>query len=190
MKIICKYNNGKDLPEDLFKEGSGSNESTQFNVIQGRQYTVYGMTIWHNYMWYYIADEAYLYYPRWNPAPLFDVVDNRLSKYWVFSFQRGCNESSTYTSIVFPEWANDPYYYDALTDGEEQAVELFKKYKRLMDVEFPDTTVPAKYTATLSSDKQWFICPECFESWASQSSDGMVECPKCKLILHNPMFSR
>ncbi len=38
--------------------------------------------------------------------------------------------------IAFEEWVADPIYYDKLTDRDEDAEALFKKYKGLMDEEF------------------------------------------------------
>jgi hypothetical protein len=37
------------------------------------------------------CDDNYSYYPMQNPAPLFEVVDSRVSKYWRFELS--------------PEWA-------------------------------------------------------------------------------------
>lgn len=191
MKVKCIANKGSFLPNDLLTHRSFFTKDTKFALVCGKEYVVYAMTLHMGYVWYYICDGDFTYYPIWKPSPLFDVIDGRISRYWHYwtiRYPEGQSDLA-YVTWAYKEWARDLWnYYGALTDGEEQAVKIFKKYKSLMDLEFPDTTVSAKYTATLSSDKQWFICPECFESWSSQSSDGMVECPKCKLILHNPLF--
>lgn len=193
MKVKCIANTGSFLPNDLLTNRSFFTKDTEFALVLDKEYVVYAMTLHMGYVWYYICDEAFTYYPIWKPSPLFDVVDDRISRYWRYWTVRHPEEKShlAYITWAYAEWANNPWdYYNALTDGEEQAVELFKKYKCLMDLEFPDPSVPVKYTTTMSSDNQWFICPECFESWSSQKIDGMIECPKCKLILHNPLFAK
>lgn len=187
MKIKCVFNKAEFLPKDIFEPGAGF-ENKQFDVDIGKEYIVYGMTLYMSYVWYYLCHENYIYYPFWHPSPLFDVVDNRLSKYWIFSFERGKDKHTTYTNWVYPEWANDPYYYDKLTDGDEEEVEIFRRYKKLMDVEFPDASVSEKYTAIVGKEKGWLLCPECLEAWQQTSNDGMVFCPRCKIFLHNPLY--
>lgn len=34
----------------------------------------------------------------------------------------------------------------------------------------------------------WLLCPICQEYWESFSKYGMVRCPKCKNIMHNPHY--
>jgi hypothetical protein len=70
-----------------------------------------------------------------NPAPLFDVVDSRVSKYWRFELAPNGR-----LEIAFEQWFTDPYFYDKLTDQEEAEVEIFEKVKELMDAE--DFTLP------------------------------------------------
>lgn len=146
MKVKCLFSNSADpgLPKVLVdyykKEGYDSN----YNIIVGKEYTVYAMTFHIGYPWYYIYDELDRGYPLWHPGPMFEVTDNRLSKYWIYSVlfdkESGCD-----AFFAYPEWANnlagyhDDYYvnyYDALSDGEKSAVAIFEKYKTLMDSEF------------------------------------------------------
>jgi hypothetical protein len=134
MKVKCLSNSGADLPMTCRDPQSGFNEDTKFPLKLNKEYQVYGFTLFLGHVWYYLCDEHFTYYPRWNPSPLFEVTDGRMSKYWVFGYDRG---GSKHRMIVaFPEWANDPYYYDKLSDGEKSAVEIFRHYKRLMDLEF------------------------------------------------------
>ncbi|MBU1628487.1 MAG: hypothetical protein KKH06_00145, partial [Gammaproteobacteria bacterium] len=62
-------------------------------------------------------------------------------------------------------------------------VEYFKKYKKLMDLEFPNSSV-IKVASDLG--KSWIMCPDCDEAWENKSSAALVECPKCKTLLNNP----
>ncbi|MEG5140729.1 MULTISPECIES: hypothetical protein [unclassified Microcoleus] len=96
----------------------------------GKEYVVYAIQAWKETIWYYICDDNYSYYPMQNPAPLFEVVDDRVSKYGRFKlWPDGC------LMIAFEQWFTDPYFYDKLTDIEEAEVEIFDKIKELMDAE-------------------------------------------------------
>src|SRR4029077_15786404 len=134
MKIKCVSREGKSLPETCRDSQSGFRQDTVFALKLDKNYQVYGLTLFLGHIWYYICDEHYTYYPRWNPSPLFRVVDGRLSKYWRFRYSRSGEKERVV--IAFHEWVDDEYYYDKLTDGDKKAVDLFLKYKRLMDKEF------------------------------------------------------
>lgn len=185
MLVKCIYNKGKDLPLDAQVPRSGFGPDCDFRLILDKMYIVYGMTVYSDYIWYYIGDEYYSYYPAWNPSPLFEVIDGRLSKYWVHNFWHGKNKHTSHTLIAYPEWANEPYYYDQLTDGEEREVEIFESYKALMDLEFPNPSIIDKAKALEGNRLE---CPSCLEIWETTSRDGMVICPNCEKMLHNPFY--
>ncbi len=188
MKIICRYNRGLDLPEDCLYPSGGYIRDAEFHLEINKMYTVYALTIERGYIWYYICDESYTYYPIWKPSPLFDVIDGNISKYWIYNFSRGDNLYETDVTFAFPEWTEDPYdYYDKLSDGEEKEVNIFNKYKALMDLEFPDDSIKEKAVAGNGCN---LMCPLCFETWESDSVLGMIECPKCKSKLHNPRYKK
>ena len=137
MKVRCISNLGKEMPKDC--RGIGFDEKTVFDLILGKDYTVYGFTVKSGYIWYYICDEMYerevIHYPIWQPAPLFEVIDGKMSKYWMCNFKMGYCSEDTFQLVAFEEWVNDLVYYDRLTDGIEFDVEIFKRYKTLMDSE-------------------------------------------------------
>ncbi|EFB42473.1 hypothetical protein pah_c006o003 [Parachlamydia acanthamoebae str. Hall's coccus] len=143
------------------------------------------MVIVEGYIWYYICNRNNCEYPIWKPSSLFEVLDGRMSKCWVFSCLK-YNAEDYDTLWAYPEWVNDPYYYDQLTNGEEEYVKNFRKYKVLMDKEFPDPSV--QQTAEIG-DEKWLICPKCVDAWESSTiEDAMVTCPMCKTIYHNPRY--
>ncbi len=152
-----------------------------------REYTIYGITIRDEYIWYYLCDEIYTYFPRWKPPFFFEVVDPRLSRYWIYSYKKLENYIRAHPIITFPEWANNhPDYYDKLTDGDDPEVAIFKTYKELMDLEFPDSSISK---AAQIGDAEWLICPLCWEPWQnSEDIDALVRCPKCQKILNNPRY--
>jgi len=181
VKCVAKF--GKDLPLDCLITHDGFDIDHKFHLIVDKHYVVYAMTVYGGYIWYHICDEAYSYFPRWNPSPLFEVANGHLSRFWVYNFTKDGNWVKVI--ISYPEWANDPYYFDQLTDGEEKEVEIFKKYKSLMDVEFPNPSIREAATVL---DPTWLLCPLCIDAWESIAKEGMVICPYCHHMLHNPKY--
>lgn len=187
MKIKCIYNKWIDVPDDIFPLNDLIKSDLDFYVDVGSEYTVYGMTVRNDSIWYYICDRVFTYFPRWKPAPFFEVIDSRLSKYWIYSCKKNENYSQAYPIITFPEWTdNHPDFYDKLTDGEDREVEIFKNYKELMDLEFPDSSITE---VAQIGDDEWLICPSCIDAWqCTNIKDALVKCPKCQKILNNPRF--
>lgn len=151
MRIRCIANTGTVLSETYLDPAVGRTKETEFQLTIGKEYTVYALYQWQGSIWYYICDDGYTYYPQQNPAPLFEVVDNRLSSYWRFKvYPNGL------LKLAFEEWLSDQYFYDKLTDGEETEVLIFEKLKELIDTEalspasIPTVTEPAVLTANIS----------------------------------------
>ena len=130
MKIRCIANTGAALPEPYFDPAIFLTQETEFQLIIGKEYVVYALYEWEGMIWYYICDERYTYYPIPNPAPLFEVVDNRISQYWRFKLH-----PNGLLEIAFKEWFSEPYFYDRLTDQQEEEVLIFDKVKELIDTE-------------------------------------------------------
>ena len=130
MIIRCIANTGEDLPENYIDPARGYTKKIELPLTVGKEYVVYAIRSWQGIVWYYICDDNYSYYPIQTPAPLFEVVDNRVSKYWRFMLN-----PNGVLRFVFEQWFTDPYFYDKLTDQEEAEVEIFDKVKELMDAE-------------------------------------------------------
>lgn len=133
MKIACVANTGDALPESYLDPRAGYRDDMEFPLTIGKEYVVYGLAIRDNQVWYYISDDDDLYYPVHRPAPLFDVVDNTLSKYWKYGYTP--DHLDHLALFTFHEWLSDPYFYDRLTDGNESEVSIFRRMKSLMDSE-------------------------------------------------------
>jgi len=130
MRIRCIANNGEHLPENYIDPARGYTKKVELPLTVGKEYVVYAIRAWQGVVWYYICDDNYSYYPIQTPAPLFEVVDSRVSKYWrVMPYPNGV------LRIAFEQWFTDPYFYDKLTDQEEAEVEIFDQVKELMDAE-------------------------------------------------------
>lgn len=136
MKILCIANRGKALPPQYLDPRIPRGPESEFFVTVGRTYLVYALRFLSNQVWYYIDDDHRGWYPIRKPAPLFKVVDSRLSKYWgvrVSESDRGSD-----VLIAFEEWLSVPGFYDRLTDREDKEVGMFKERKQSMDEEFQE----------------------------------------------------
>jgi hypothetical protein len=130
MKICCIANTGEFLPDEYIDPPRGYTKKIKLALTIGKEYVVYAIREWKGTIWYYICDDIFSYYPMENPAPMFEVVDNRVSKYWQLEVS-----PNGLLTIAFEQWFTDPYFYDKLTDQEEAEVEIFEKVKELMDAE-------------------------------------------------------
>ncbi|MCC3587446.1 hypothetical protein [Microcoleus sp. PH2017_30_WIL_O_A] len=130
MKIRCIANKGTDLPENYLNPPLDISKETEFKLIVGKEYIVYAISEWQGNLSYYICDERYTYYPIHNPAPLFEIVDARYSRYWQVQLA-----TNGLLEIAFEHWFSIPNFYDQLTDGETETVLIFEKIKELMDAE-------------------------------------------------------
>ncbi len=138
MKIRCIAKTGAVLPEKYLDPSLYRTKETEFKLIVGKEYVVYALYAWEGEIWYYICDERYTYYPIHNPAPLFKIVDPTPSQYWQTQIA-----PNGLLEMAFEHWFSIPYYYDKLTDQEEEAVAIFEKYKELMDAEAASTPPPS-----------------------------------------------
>jgi hypothetical protein len=135
MRIECVSNLAKLLPDELIRPEIGLGRDHVYSLRIGKQYVVYGITWFLGYLWYYICDEDNLFYPVWNPSPLFTIVDNRLSSFWHLGIYASAAGEHPMPIFAFKEWVENPSFYDRLTDGDNTTVAVFKKYKQLMDEE-------------------------------------------------------
>lgn len=130
MKIRCISTTGAALPESYLDPGVFLTKDSPFQLTIGQEYTVYALKKWKEQVWYYICDDAYTYYPQQNPAPLFEIVDDRVSQYWRVKFY-----PNGLLRFAFKEWVDDDTFYDKLTDMEEEQVLIFERVKELIDGE-------------------------------------------------------
>ncbi len=182
MIVKCKINKVIDLPSDVFNEEI-KDKSKKYNLTIGSTHIVYAMRLYKGYMWYFLSN-GYIVKPY--PSPLFTIADGRLSKYWLYSFEEGNNKENQELWIGYPELVNIPEHFSGLMDMNKKDGIIFFKYKEKMDFEFPDQTI--KISASIL-DNNWLMCPICIDGWESRSTDGMVICPKCQTVMHNPRYT-
>jgi hypothetical protein len=134
MKVLCVSNSAETPPENYLDVRRGYGHAAEFPITVGKEYVVYALALRKNaQVWYYISDDDELYYPHHYPAPLFQVVDSRLSAYWRFVFTP--EHLDHIALFAFEEWVGDGYFYDRLTDKAEDEVSTYREMKRLMDSE-------------------------------------------------------
>lgn len=120
---------------------------------------------------------------------LFDVVDPRLSQWWVFYTKRQQDDRSwerqrpVRSWLAFPEWTPEPGYLESLVDGEKRAVETFRNYQDLMDLEFRRPDIESRAEQLQDG---WVMCPECTEAWELDVRLELCICPECERTLLNP----
>ena len=138
MIVNCLHNKPGDLPQNYLDPLTRFSKQDKFPLTIGKQYVVYGIVSRLDQIHYVICDDDYeillgKYYPRFWPAPLFNIINNNISAHW----RVGHNSThKDYTLIVsYQEWVEDFYYFDRLTDLNNEATEIFRRYKQLMDKE-------------------------------------------------------
>lgn len=132
------------------------------------------------------------------PIELFDIIDSRISKFWIANFYEGWykfidsdhgTEKEHIENIFimsFPELVNNSMFYSNLSDWNKKEYDIFNKYAKLMYLEFPDTKVEYKWKIVLKPD--WVECPKCNYTRPENSDLAMLECPNCQSIMHNPFY--
>ena len=137
MKVVCKINNLSNISDESVLDRLKKYISIpdgEIDLDVGREYTAYGVVFWDNSPWYYLCSEDYDEYPKPFASDFFDVVDDQLSPCWkLCHVARGDNEPVT--SLVFDEWSKAPSFYERLIEGDPDAVNLFAKYRIIMDQE-------------------------------------------------------
>jgi hypothetical protein len=119
------------LPDEYLSEYWQIRRDDHFHLTLGREYTVYAVVGWVGGFWYFVADDDFSYYPVWHPAPLFEITDGGISPLWRAGSGNGGKEP-----ILAPrEWAENPVFYDRLTDRDPDAVAEFQRLKQVMDSE-------------------------------------------------------
>ena len=185
--MIVKYKNDCDkaLMNQLLSDHPILREDQGFDPVLNETYRVYGMILIGDIMWYYLAKQATEILLAKLPCLLFEIMDGRLSKYWIYSFTCGVDAASSRSMIAFPKWAKDPDYERRLRAGNLEDAEVFKTYRNLMDLEYPDETV---YKKARVIDDECLFCNECRGTWRSKGAEGMVCCPMCLTVMHNPRY--
>ena len=136
MLVKCITNNLHDIENPIVKKKLSTyigRSDGELNLETNKKYTVYGVVFWDNHPWFYLCTDD-LDYPTPYSSVFFDVIDNRLSKYWVMSTTIG-SDGDFQTSLTIEPWASDRFFYERLIDGDNVAIDMFTRSKDLIIAE-------------------------------------------------------
>src|SRR5579883_1533882 len=134
MRVVCVARRGETLPEGYLDPRMNVRPETDFHLTVGREYVVYAVAIRNQQVWYYVVDDDNLWFPIYKPAPLFEIADARVSRYWKLKLTPGNLDHEVL--LAFEEWISDEQFYDRLSDKEQTEVKVFRERKQQMDGEF------------------------------------------------------
>lgn len=117
--------------------------------------------------------------PHAVPLESVEVVDGRLSKYWIASELGASVKAIPVEIISFPEWANSNDFYQKILDGHEEAG-IWRSYKEKIDAEYADSSEVHHVATALSGG--WMQCSECSNAWQPERGAEVLRCPTCKLL--------
>ena len=147
----------------------------------GNIYTVFAISNFSGYTSYCIDEE--LSQPMWYPHILFEIIDPRISRYWIYKLKANLSNKA-FPFFGFSEWVQDPNFYTNLVDGDVEEMKIFEKYKKKMELEFPNSSIQDKANI---GDEQWLMCPYCIDAWEDPDKTmALVVCPKCLKTMQNP----
>lgn len=194
MLIKCARNIIKDVKDypDLYNEikETVNIPGDKLHISIGKTYVVYAVRMTESYPGFFIADDVFTYYPIEYAARFFEIVDERLSRYWQLPKEHliwsDLKQNIADTFISFEEWAYiGDKFYERLIDEERIAKETFIKYKELIDLEF---LIPSIESMVLILEDKWVQCPLCDKVWEVKiSNNEMLKCPNCLKLLRNQL---
>jgi hypothetical protein len=121
MRVKCVANKGSRLSDISIK--TGNTRRSEFPLIIGDIYTVYGVNMWKGTINYLTIDRYLHDFPIWIPAELFEVIDSRLPSDWYFKFY-GYSESEDENLLLnvicgYKELVMNEGYYTQLINRED-----------------------------------------------------------------------
>jgi hypothetical protein len=141
MKIECVDNTGESISENLFSLYGYSKEMVFLDITIGNIYIVYAIFTMKGEKWYLICTDSYngigWNFPSFLPASLFKVIDDSISKYWISAYRedRYSESKELVLNTGFPNIVNEDGFLSNLLEDGEREINLFKKYKHLIDSE-------------------------------------------------------
>jgi hypothetical protein len=155
MRVRCETHRGADLSDaDVV---AGRSRSSNYYLTDGREYVVYGIVMEKNALSYLVEDHPGV--PIWEPASFFAIVSDKLSRFWQISISMDTNG---YTALMsFPEMVKSEPFYTELIDDDASAKEIYSRWKRLCDLEFPDPSIKESSSVI---EGNWVQCPFCIDA--------------------------
>lgn len=98
-------------------------------------YTVYGIEFRDNSPWFYLCPDNDSEYPKPYAHVFFEILDDRLSRYWRLATEQSIN-NSTEARLVIKEWAENSFFYELLLDGDDKISDVFSRMREVLDNEY------------------------------------------------------
>ena len=133
MLVKCIGNDAASLPphyRSMFAP-EGCRER-RWRLLKGKIYVACAINMFAGRQCYLVRMED-SYAPEFMPAPLFAIIDGRLSTQWRYWAVKVFYENNLECVIGYPELTDDTPHYDELIDGKPEAVLVFEK--RLVEME-------------------------------------------------------
>ncbi len=133
IRCTCNYVSNENSPSPIVKWAN----NTELEISVGEIYTVLAITKLFDEIFYYILSDESDEYPLAFPYHLFELEDNRISKYWDAFTGEIENPNSINIAngdvISFKEWSlKKDLFYENLLEGNSNEVGLFFRYRNKM----------------------------------------------------------
>ncbi len=145
MKVCCV----RDTPDEFdltnfhkeyYRTQFGRGAERRYKSVRpGSFYVVYVVTINSGgYASFFVKHETWPSTWEYVPAPCFEVIDGRVSRYWDFhqSWKIVGSEPRCRCELAIREWVEQPSFFVNLIDRKPEAIDVFSRAARLMDAEF------------------------------------------------------
>ncbi len=195
VKSISRELNSLNISEEYLNRLKIYHEDCCESIKVGKFYLVLGISANNGDISYLIDDTCIYSTPHYYPCEFFEIIDNRLSKFWIFANDLNFNKDKQFyesdLTINFKEWATNEFFYGYLIDSGDnpEQYKIYYNYRELMENEFPDPSI--QFFAKKIHEK-WFECPHCEEYFEDNNveSKTMLRCPNnnCWKLLHNPFY--
>jgi hypothetical protein len=161
----------------------GDNESEY--LVRGVEYTVFALYL-EQPIEFMIQVDSLPAAPYSISSDDVDIVDNRLSRFWVFgnAVQATKVSNARPAILAFPEWVNDVGFFQKIVEGEGGAGDIWREYKEKMELEFASSDLVK--TAILL-DNGWLQCVNCSNAWTPDLNGEVVSCPSCSTKQKRPL---
>lgn len=130
MRVRCKANAVADIPDAGVRERLSASihlDGANNDLVVGMDYEVMAVERWNDggiRVYLHTVQQAGYPYPY--PLEMFEVLEPSLADAWCLGFER-IHDGVSIKRISFAEWANDDQFYERLTDGDAEAVDIYRR---------------------------------------------------------------
>lgn len=129
MRVLCTANRGSHLSVKHLL--SGYSTASEFDLEIGKEYIVYGISLWKGLLAYLIIGEGM--YPQWYSSELFSISRSEIPPGWHFASRRE-DEGYDVTAVCgYKELVNSEDHFADLSNLEQRAIDVFVERKKQVD---------------------------------------------------------